>query len=222
MKALIQLIALSVTATLAVLSAEAHASGGCAALGLTGKLKADQKVITVGTDFMITNASGDKVGLIEERVLKWTTTFELMDPTTKRRAAWAKERFFAWGTTLDIFDCNDKLIGTVSEKILQSLFKVTTEYTITDANGKSLGLSNKEDFIWTTFEIRDAQYGLAATMKRKLLTFMSDVWNITIAADSKIDPRLMVFLPAFKTARDDARKAEAASEVVDELLSDDN
>lgn len=169
-----------------------------------------QKFFTIGTDFEMKDSRTDQVvGKLEQRMLNWTTTFSLMD-ASGNVVATAKARFFAWGATCDIYGPSGELIGTVKEKVLKSLFKMSTEYSVLDGGGNEIGTSEKLQLFATYFTLMDLQGREVATMNRPALNWFTDTWTVTVGRVGAIDERVIPFIPAFKTAADAARKARSS------------
>lgn len=172
---------------------------------LPSSFRVHEKVLTLfATQFTIDNG-GKKYGTIDKKVFSLTTAFTYKDGAGKTQSI-AKARFFSLGSTVDITDANGKVIGTIQEKIFKSLFKVSTEYAILDANGREVATSDKLDLFATKFTLKDKSGKTVVEMKRPMINWLSDNWDVKVYDAKAIDPRILIMIPAFKTAADNSRK----------------
>jgi uncharacterized protein YxjI len=177
------------------------------AFELPNEFVVKEKFFAIGNDFEIYSADQKQfLGKIVQKIWKLTTTFELFDEKGVFIAK-AKSRFWALGSTIDVTDDKDVKIGTVKEDILKSLWKVTTTYSVLDANGKSLGSSEKLELFSTKVSVLDGSGQQVFLTKRPWLNLVTDKWETSISGKS-IDLRLLVFIPAYKTAADNNRRAQ--------------
>ena len=174
---------------------------------LSSTFEVDQDILSIGSDFHIKSGT-NKCGVVEERVLSWGKTFEyLMNDTLVARA---EQKVLSWGVDIEIFDNKKVKIGEIEEEILESMFSIKTIYSIKDANGNIIGKSKKLDFFGTDIDIYDTDGSVIATMRRPMINLLSDSWDINIKSD-KIDKRILVFIPCYKTSADDERREEEES-----------
>jgi uncharacterized protein YxjI len=164
---------------------------------------AQAKLISIGTDMVLKDDNGE-FGKVQQRVLNWTKTFEYYDGSNTIKAK-AKQKAFSFGVKIDIVDGNNVAIGSVEEKVFQSIFKIKTSYSIKDPQGIVLAESEKLDWAGTTVEIKNKSGQVVATMKRPYFDLGAATWNVTINQDPGFDKRLIIFIPAFKTAADAER-----------------
>jgi uncharacterized protein YxjI len=171
-----------------------------------------EKFWAIGNDFEIYSADKKDtyLGKIEQRIWNLTTVFELKDAKGELVAK-AKSRFWALGSTIDVTDAQGVKIGTVKEDILKSLFKVVTTYTVLDAKGKSLGTSEKLEVFSTKVSVLDSTGKQVFLTKRPMINLITDKWETTISNRGGIDLRLLVFIPAYKTAADNYRRSSSSS-----------
>lgn len=169
---------------------------------LPNKFKIDQDIISIGSDFSLKNGS-NSYGRIEERVMNLTTTFEYLQNDTL--IARAEEAMLSWGVKINVYDGSDNLLGSIEEEILEGMFSIKTIYSIKNSNGDVIGKSKKLDFIGTDIDIYDTDNNLIVKMDRPMINLMSDTWNVQILSE-KIDKRLLVFIPCYKTSADDKRE----------------
>lgn len=172
---------------------------------LPNNFKMSENLISFGTDFDIDDLSGKNVGMVKERTLNLTNTFEYVDNigTLKSRA---EESFFSWGVEIIVYDENHKIIGYIQENILDGMFSIETIYSILDGNKKKIATSKKLDFIGTDIDIYTGG-NLSIAMTRPYFNLMSDTWTVNIK-DVNVDKRIAVFIPAYKTVADNRREEE--------------
>jgi uncharacterized protein YxjI len=170
---------------------------------IPSKLTLEEHIISIGTDFKIV-ANGNRIGKIEEKTLNLTKTFNILD-INGNLVARSEQAMISWGTLIKIYDDNHKLIGSIQEKVMNSMFKVYTEYKILDANGKLIAQSSKMEVgKATTFNISNSSGKQVCSMKRPFINILSDSWDVQFYGDN-IDRRLILFIPAYKTSRDNKK-----------------
>jgi uncharacterized protein YxjI len=168
-----------------------------AATDSTFKFDIDQDFVSIGSDFTVSSG-----GVIEERMLNATTTFEYKKDGSL--VAKAKESMFSWGVEVIIYDGSDNKIGSVEEEIIDGLFSMNTIYSIKNADGNVVGKSKKLDFVGTDIDIYDNDQNLVVTMDRPMFNVLADTWHVTVH-NKNIDTRLVMFIPCYKTYADDKR-----------------
>lgn len=187
-----------------------QAFADCPTPQLPAQFNSRQALISIGTDMYMTGPNRADLGLVMERTFRLTTTFDYVDHN-KQKIATARKRALSIGTAIDVFDCENKKIGTIQENVVSSLFGggIYTTYEIYDAEGKKVATSEKVQWGNTTFDIKGEAGKSEVVMTRPWTSSLTgiDNWNITINKDSKIDPRIFVMIPAFKTAGDTERRA---------------
>lgn len=168
---------------------------------------AQASLLSIGTDIILSDSQGPFAS-IEERTLNLTPTFQYFD-ASHHLSAQAKQKIFSLGTKIEICDENNKPLGSVEEIVWESFFKVQTSYQIKDASGKEVGKSEKLDWSGTTFKISDYSGRELIKMTRPMFDLGGATWTINVEKDLPFDKRLVLFVPAFKTAADAAREEEA-------------
>jgi uncharacterized protein YxjI len=166
------------------------------------------------TSFEIRSGS-QKLGKVEQKVLSWTRSFNYYDAQGSLLAT-ARQAAFSWGVQVDIFDCNQKKIGTLKENLLKSWLKVETTYDILDAAGVKVATSEKQDWITTDFYLRDTGGRLVAELHRPWNTLFGESWKVTIHYSQALDPRLYIMVGAYKTSVDKERREQQAKEQEDD------
>lgn len=170
----------------------------------------DEKVLSWTTSFTLRDDAKNKLGEISEKLLSWTRTFTYRDASGTLLAV-AHAKLLSWGTQVVVEDASGRLLGTIKENVLKSLFKVYTRYSILDASGREVAVSEKTDWITTDFEIRDESGRLVAKMHRPWLNILSDHWDVQLADARPVDSRVLVMIAAYKTAVDNQRRAQQAN-----------
>ena len=162
------------------------------------------------TDTFDILAGGKKYGVITQKILSLTRSFKYKD-ADGNLVAEARSRILSWGSHIDVTDNLGQPIGSIKEQVFKSLFKVYTAYSILDAGGKEIALSEKVDWIGTKLAISDKQGRLVAVIERPWINFFSDHWTVKVRDPQAVDSRLMVMIAAYKTSVDNARRQEERS-----------
>lgn len=197
MKSLLILIALS-----AAMSAQAV----CPEFSVPDQFKAREQLITIGTDVEL-YANKTRLGEVEQRTIRLTPTFDLYNIDGKKVAS-ARQKIFSWGTSIEVKDCEGKLIGSVKENIFSSIWNFYTRYDILDANEKIIAASKKMEFFTTNFTIFNNSNEEVLKMTRPMINIINDVWTVSISKSGVVDPRILTMIPAFKTAADNKKREE--------------
>jgi uncharacterized protein YxjI len=164
----------------------------------------DQELLTFGMDMNITSG-GDTYGKVEERTMNWGRTFELFDPSHKKIAS-AKQEVFSLYTDIKIKDESGKLIGSLEQEIMDSMFSIYSIYSIKDGSGRVIGKSEKLDFFTTEIDIVDNSGNSLVSLDKAFMS-IGDSW--TVKTNGTLDNRIVVFIPAFVSAAQAARKSKS-------------
>jgi len=162
-----------------------------------------ERLSVIGNNFNIDSKSGQKIGNIEEKIISFSTSFILYDKNGDLIAK-SKETIFSLVTQIKLYDENDNYIGKIEHKIFENLFSIQNTYAIYDKYDKRLGTSRKLDLFSTSVDIYDNYGKLLVKIKRPMINFITDKWEVNIYGD--IDNRLVVFIPCYKTYADNKRK----------------
>ncbi|HBL17263.1 MAG TPA: hypothetical protein DD417_11100 [Elusimicrobia bacterium] len=165
------------------------------------------------TDTLTLKAGGRTLGKVSAKFIALTKSFRLTD-ASDNLVAEARARFFALGSTVDVTDAQGNRIGTIKERILKSLFKVYTNYSVLDASGREVAKSEKLDWLSTEFTLRTPSGAVVAQIRRDFmgnLFRVTDKWDATVREPKAVDPRLLVMIAAYKTSVDNDRRREEAS-----------
>jgi uncharacterized protein YxjI len=171
---------------------------------LPSNFNMDEELITFGMDMTI-SSGGDNYGKIEERTMNWGRTFELFD-NSHNKIATANEEVLSLYTDIKIKDESGKLIGSVEQEIMDSMFSIYSIYSIKDGSGQVIGKSEKLDFFTTKIEIVDNSGNPLVSLDKEFMS-IGDSWNIK--SNGNLDNRIVVFIPAFVSAAQAARKSKS-------------
>lgn len=171
---------------------------------LPSNFNMDEELITFGMDMTITSG-GDTYGKVEERTMNWGRTFELFD-NSHNKIATANEEVLSLYTDIKIKDESGKLIGSVEQEIMDSMFSIYSIYSIKDGSGRVIGKSEKLDFFTTEIEIVDNSGNTLVSLDKEFMS-IGDSWNVK--ANGNLDNRIIVFIPAFVSAAQAAKKSKS-------------
>ena len=160
---------------------------------LPNKFVIVEDFVSIGTDFTLSGVSGT----VKEQVISINTNFTLT--VESRKIAVAKQKLISVGSVVNIFAGNGKSIGVIKENIFSS-FGIYTKYDIYNHNNELIGTSEKHQLMSTKFTIKDTQGTIICTITRPSMNFV-DKWTVIFNTD-KYDKRLFVFIPCYKTKRD--------------------
>ncbi len=164
-----------------------------------------QELFSIGSDFTLM-ADDHAVGEVTQQIFNIGTVFTLKN-SDGQVVAFAKQRVFSFGTKIDIYDCNKKLVGKLQENLLQtSAFGIRSVYSILDVNDKLIGQSDKKTFFKTTINFFDVNQRLNASISSVLKILGSNNWSISQSDESIIDPNLLFFTAAYKALADRKNK----------------
>jgi uncharacterized protein YxjI len=167
----------------------------------------NEKMLTIGNDFWITNKEGENFGKIEQRLLSFGKKFEYFDNTGKLDAT-AQEKLFSLYNIVYVKDGTGKDIGRVEQEILESFGNVLegqNVYSIYDSNNNLIGKSKADLVITNNIEIYDDKDNLVARFHKPAIQF-GDRWTCEINK-SNIDNRLMIFIPAYISSKSSNSKS---------------
>ncbi|MCX5797486.1 MAG: hypothetical protein NTY77_18495 [Elusimicrobia bacterium] len=171
------------------------------------------------TDTFDVVSDGKKLGVITQKILSLSRSFKYKD-ADGNLVAEARSRIFSWGAHVDVTDNLGNPIGGFKEQVFKSFFKVYTAYSILDAQGKEVALSEKVDWLGTKVEITDPQGRRVATLERPWINFFSDHWDVKVYQPNAVDSRVMIMIAAYKTSVDNARRREARDKESDSKKKD--
>ncbi|MBX9573669.1 MAG: hypothetical protein K2X77_32520 [Candidatus Obscuribacterales bacterium] len=173
------------------------------------------RFFTWGWTFDIKDANGKSDGVVDQKLLNWTKTFEYQDKHGNKLAT-GRENLFSWGTRIDITDAQGKPIGTLKEDILKSWWKTYTTYSILDPAGKEIAKSEKVEWLGTDFTLKNPKGEVIATIHRPWINWVRDNWTIDIHKPGEVDKRILYMIPAYKTSVDYERKQKQEEEEAEE------
>lgn len=194
---------------LVTLASTLSAFAVCPEFSVPNQFKAREQLISIGTDMELSEDKA-RFGDIEQRTIRLTPTFELYNIDGKKVAS-ARQKIFSWGTSIEVKDCENKLIGSVKENIISSIWNFYTRYDILDAKGNIIAASKKMEFFTTNFTIYSNSNEEILKMTRPGFNIMNDIWTVSISKSDAIDARILTMIPAFKTAADNKKRQEEAN-----------
>lgn len=162
---------------------------------LPNQFTIDEYVMSIGTDFKI----NDGKGYIDEDVVSLGTNYTLKVDGTL--VAKAKQQLISIGSKINIYDGNGNKIGSVEEVIFTSMFGIYSKYNIYDGSGTKVAFSEKHSLMETEFVVKSTSGNTIAVIKRPMINMFSDTWDVNFK-DSSFDKRLIIFIPCYKTNRD--------------------
>lgn len=165
----------------------------------------DQRVLSWTTTFDIVSG-GANYGNISAKLISLTPTFTYQN-SQGQKVATGSARFIAIGSTIDIYDAQGALLGTVKEKIFQS-WGISSQYEIKDAQGNVIAISDKFQLGATSFTIRDNSGKNVATIERPWINLTGDTWTVKTGSSTAVDPRIVAMIAPFKTFSDQQRSSE--------------
>jgi hypothetical protein len=178
----------------------------CPAIQAQTKYYLNERFFTIGTDLDI--LSGErKIGQVVQRLINGRKTFELLDEKEQVVAKAVKD-LNPVVTTVNIYDCEDRLIGVFKENFENSIrtMKIQTIYSLMDASGQLVAQSEKLDILGTDIVFyNDSKEGIAI-LSRPLLRRPIDKWVLNLNGDSQIDSSVFFFAAAYKTSADRKRR----------------
>lgn len=153
-----------------------------------------EDIVSIGTDFGISSINGR----ITEKIVTIGTDYTLK--IDGKKIAVAKQQIISLGSKVNIYDEFGDKIGSIEEIIIESLFSIYSRYNIYDARGNKVAYSEKHSLMSTTFTIK-SNSGTVCTIERPMINVLSDSWKVKFK-DTNIDKRLIIFIPCYKTNRD--------------------
>lgn len=177
---------------------------------IPNNFEVDEKLLSIGNDFYITNSNKENFGKIEQRVLSFGKKFEYFDSTGKLDAS-AQEEVMSFKNVINVKDANGNSIGSIEEEILESLGNVLNGqnvYSILDAQGNVLGKSKSDMIIRNNIDIYDDD-NLITTFHTPALS-LGARWKCELK-DNKIDKRILIFIPAYISSKSSSSKSSSNS-----------
>lgn len=157
----------------------------------------NEKLLTIGNDFWITNDKRENFGKVEQRVLSWGKKFEYFDNTGKLDAT-AQEEVLTMSNKIHVEDANGNKIGRIEQEILESFENILdgqNVYSVYDKDGKLVAKSKADNFIKNDVDIYDNSGDLVARFHKPAMGF-GDRWNCEVVKE-EIDKRLLIFIPCY-------------------------
>lgn len=161
----------------------------------------DEHVVTWTTKLSVVSNDGDTgYGTVTKHALAIGTKFTYTDGEGKV-AATAKKQLISWGTKIDIYDEHGNLLGTLKEKVFESLLKTWTTYQIVDANDNIIAESEKVQFGATKFTLKTPGGVEVVKLYRPWINVTGDNWYVDIKNQNVVDKRILIMIAAFKSSK---------------------
>lgn len=170
----------------------------------------NEELLTIGSDFWVTNKNKENFGKIEQRIISFGKKFEYFDNTGELSAT-AKAKVLTLYTIIDIVDDKGNKIGRIEEEVIESIeniFNGQNVYSIYDSSGKLIGKSKADMVIKNNVDIYDDADNLIATFHKPMVQF-GDRWSCSIKSDN-IDKRLLIFVPAYLSSKSSSSSSSSS------------
>lgn len=161
---------------------------------LPSKFTIEEYAMSIGTDFKVPGTSC----YIDEEIVSLTANFTCTIHGAPY--AYARQKMFSIGTKIMIYDGKQSLLGSIEEQVFNS-WGVYTKYLIKDKNGALIATSEKHQLMSTSMFIKDSQGRVLCKITRPTINMFGDSWDVEVF-NSEYDKRLFLFIPCYKTYRD--------------------
>lgn len=166
----------------------------------------NEKLLTIGNDFWITNDKRENFGKVEQRVLSFGKKFEYFD-NTGRLDATAQEEVLTMLNKIDVVDGSGNSIGRIEQEFLESLGNLLegqNVYSVYDGSGKLVAKSKADSYLKNDVDIYDNSGELVARFHKPAMGF-GDRWRCEIVKEG-IDKRLLIFIPCYLSSSSSSSK----------------
>jgi len=140
---------------------------------MTNRYKIQQKLISIGDDFWIENAKGQKVFKVDGKALRLSKTLEFEDAKGKKLAQ-IKERILSIKDTMVIENAHGRDIATVKQALIAPL---RDKWNVNVRGGKDLVVQG--DILDLEYDIRQGRK-MVAEVSKKWFT-ITDTYGVEIA-----------------------------------------
>ncbi len=173
------------------------------ASGLPSNFQVVERALALSNTFDVVSG-GQTYGTVTKKILSLTTSFTYTDNAGSTIAT-ARKSLVSWGTQIEVFDSSGRLIGTIKEQVFNSMFKMSTVYSILDAGGSEAATSHKIDFLSTSITLYDGSGAQVATLNRPAINLVRDTWSVSVNNQAAVDSRVLVMIGAYKTSADNSK-----------------
>jgi len=170
----------------------------------------NEELLTIGSDFWVTNKNKENFGKIEQRIVSFGKKFEYFDNTGELSAT-AKEKVLTLYTIIDVVDGTGNKLGRIEAEVIESFKNILdgqNVYSIYDSNNKLIGKSKADLIIKNNVDIYDDNDNLIATFHKPMVQF-GDRWSCSIKSDN-IDKRLLIFIPAYLSSKSSSSSSSSS------------
>ena len=140
---------------------------------MSNRYKIRQKLISIGDDFWIENAKGQKVFKVDGKALRLRKTLEFED-VNGRKLAQIKERILAIKDTMVIEDANGRDIATVKKALISPL---RDKWNVNVKGGKDLTVQG--NILDLEYDIKQGRKKVAEVSKKWFT--LTDTYGVEIA-----------------------------------------
>lgn len=140
---------------------------------MSNRYKIRQKLISIGDDFWIENAKGQKVFKVDGKALRLRKTLEFED-VNGRKLAQIKERILAIKDTMVIEDANGRDIATVKKALISPL---RDKWNVNVKGGKDLTVQG--NILDLEYDIKQGRRKVAEVSKKWFT--ITDTYGVEIA-----------------------------------------
>lgn len=185
------------------------AQASCPQLSLPADFEINEKGAGDGRDFQIKSKSG-KLGLIKMRNPRGRFSFEIRNEN-KELVARAKEEDKGDDARIEIFDCENRSIGSIRARDWRNSFHLNKEYKLLDGAGREQGKARKDELLAAKFEVRSYNDELCMEIHQPAVDFFKDSWDLKFFS-AAVDPRVAILLPVYRTSVKYREKLEEEEE----------
>lgn len=173
------------------------AEASCPQLSLPQDFEINEKGASDGRDFQIKGKSG-KIGLIKMRNPRGRFSFEIRNER-KELIARAKEEDRGDDARIEIFDCENRSIGSIRARDWRNSFHLNKEFKLYDGAGREQGKARKNELLAAKYEVRDYNDELCMEIHQPAIDLFKDSWDLKFLS-ATVDPRVAILLPVYRTS----------------------
>lgn len=185
------------------------ATAACPVLELPENFELNEKSASDGRDFQIKSKSG-KIGTISMRNPRGRFSFEIRNER-KELIARAKEEDRGDDSRIEVFDCQNRSLGSIRARDWRNSFHLNKEYKILDGAGREQGMARKNELLAAEFQVRSYADELCMEIHQPAVDFFKDSWDLKFFS-AAVDPRVAILLPAYRTSVKYREKLEEEEE----------
>ena len=173
------------------------AQASCPQLSLPLDFEINEKGADDGRDFQIKSKSG-KIGIIKMRNPRGRFSFEIRNEK-KELVARAKEEDRGDDARIEIFDCENRSLGSIRARDWRNSFHLNKEFKLLDGAGRVQGKARKDELLAAKYEVRSYNDELCMEIHQPAVDFFKDSWDLKFFS-AAVDPRVAILLPVYRTS----------------------